>query len=176
MVFFSFRTHFINKSIFNSTKRRSRPTDLGKIYEPHLKENNLHQRQEHWLVVYGRDRWIAVCPYCPIYAAFRAHFALRTDGTSLMHLLVFMLVRDRKWSHWSGWAPFTIKTTSARKTVESLPYQRWVLMHTVKPTTLMKSETVRNDMHTLLRKSQRLFCLHIHYQHTPLSYEPIKLF
>lgn len=70
MLWFSqFRTHFINKSIFNSTKRNSRQPDRA-IFQ-HVKENNLHQRQEHWSVVFMvGDRWIAVCP---IYIAVRAH-------------------------------------------------------------------------------------------------------
>ncbi len=161
MLWFS-QFHFINKSIFNSTKRNSRQPDWAIFHEQHLKENNLHQRQEHWSVV---SMVVTTGLLCALFTLLsEPTLALSTDWTSLMHLLGFMLARDRKWSRWSGWAPLTIKTTRARKTFESLPYQRSVLTHTVKPTTLVKSETVRNYMHTLLWKSQRLFCLHMHYQ------------
>lgn len=63
--------------IFNSTKRNSRQPDWAIFHEQHLKENNLHQRQEHWSVVS-----MVVGSLCALFTLLsEPTFALSADWT-----------------------------------------------------------------------------------------------
>ncbi len=103
---FSFRTQFLNKSIFNCTKRRSRPTDLGNILWTALKREQFAPKTRtlisclwSWLL----DRCVPLLPYlrccqspfCPQYSlnltyAFAAfHACQRQEVISLVRLSSF---------------------------------------------------------------------------------------